>query len=76
MYAARYRATHRLDLLAAGVRYRQRKNPDAYPRVASLKHPEDYSAEDIAWVECGDKVKRDIQDKVKGISLPHKEIPS
>lgn len=67
LYAARYRATHRLHLLAEGVRYRREINPDAYPRVASLKRPEDYTEEDLSWIEVGDATKRSIQEKVKGL---------
>lgn len=67
IYAARYRATHRLYLLAEGIRYRQEISPDAIPRVVSLRHSDEYTEDDLILVGLRDAEKRCIQDRVKGI---------
>lgn len=68
IHAARYRATHRLDLLAYGMRYRQEINPGAYPRVVSLRRPEEYTEPELIFVGVRDAEKRRVQDRVKGMS--------
>lgn len=60
-HAATYRARHRLRLLMNELGRRHYLNPPALCRVAHLKKPEEYSEEDLYWVEMGKSSKRKLQ---------------